>query len=113
VSILPDDVIRSIQGRLAAKRGERAETRTLRILKADGWSASRTRSGPVDVIAAKAGFVLLVQVKSGNATVTVSEAKSLVKWAEDFDADAEVWSFRGRRLEKRRIYATRRPYPLK
>ena len=64
------------------------------------------------MIAAKGGSVLLVQVKSGNAKVTASEARSLRKWAEDFDADGEIWSFKGRNhLEKRRIYATRRPYP--
>jgi hypothetical protein len=34
------------------------------------------------------------------------EAKELFKWAEAFNADAEVWHFKGRgHLEKRRLRA--------
>lgn len=89
-SVLPDDVIRSIQGRLAAKRGARAEAYACRLLRGDGWSVVGTRSGPIDVIAAKDGRVALIQVKSGTAKVTVTEAETIVKWARDFNADGEI-----------------------
>lgn len=105
MSVLPDDVIRSIQGRLAAKRGERAESVAARLLRKEGWSCARTKSGPIDIIAAKGGFVLLLQIKSGSARVSAKEAKLVVKWGQDFNADAEIWMFRGRDLIKRRIFA--------
>ena len=52
------------------------------------------------------GVTLLVQVKKGKARMKAQEAKELVKWAEAFNANAEVWHFKGRgHLEKRRIFA--------
>ncbi len=57
---------------------------------------------PVDVFAAKNGNVLLIQVKSGSARIKKLELDLLKKWAEAFDARAEVWSFRKRgKLEKK------------
>ena len=107
MSLLPDDVVRSIRGRLALKRGERAEVSVARTLKGYGWSCTRTRTGPIDVIAAKEGVVLLIQVKSGNAKVRPGEAKAIVKWAENFNANAEIWYIRSRHWQKRRIFARR------
>ncbi len=101
--LLPADVIRSLQGRLAVKRGDRAEAKTARMLKKDGWSCARTKSGPVDIIAAKQGRVLLIQVKSGSAKITSEELSTFIKWAEDFNADAEVWKFGSKRTSKRKV----------
>ncbi len=80
----------------------------MELLKDDGWVVARSAGShsPVDVFAAKGGAALLVQVKNGKARVKAEEAKELVKWAEAFNADAEVWHFKGRgRLEKRRLRA--------
>jgi Holliday junction resolvase len=77
-------------------------------LKEDGWVVTRSAAshGPVDILAAKSGSVLLVQVKSGVARVKPEEAKELVKWAVEFNADAEIWHFKGRGdLQKRRVFA--------
>ena len=58
--------------------------------------------GPVDVFAAKKGHVVLIQVKSGSSRIKKEELALLKKWAEAFDARAEVWSFRRRGgLEKK------------
>lgn len=60
----------------------------------------------MDIFAAREGLILLVQVKKGKARVKVDEAKQLVKWAEAFNADAEIWHFKGRgNLMKRRVFA--------
>ena len=80
----------------------------MELLKEDGWVVTRSAAshGPVDILAARSGSVLLVQVKSGAARVKPEEAKELVKWAEAFNADAEIWHFRGRGdLQKRRVFA--------
>jgi hypothetical protein len=52
--------------------------------------------GPVDVFAAKAGKVLLIQVKSGSSRMRKGELGLLKSYALAFNADAEVWSFRKR-----------------
>ena len=78
------------------------------MLREDGWVVARSAGShsPVDVFAAKLGAALLVQVKNGKARVKAEEAKELVKWAEAFNADAEIWHFKGRgRLERRRLRA--------
>ncbi len=80
----------------------------MELLKKDGWVVGRSAGShsPVDIFAAKHGAALLVQVKNGKARVKADEAKELVKWAEAFNADAEIWHFKGRgRLEKRRLRA--------
>jgi len=80
----------------------------MELLKEDGWVVTRSAAshGPVDILAARSGSVLLVQVKSGVARVKPEEAKELVKWAEAFNADAEIWHFKGRgNLQKRRVFA--------
>ena len=79
------------------------------MLKEDGWVVSRSAAshGAVDVFAAKAGRLLLVQVKSGKARVRKEEMEELVRWGRESNGDAEVWHFRGRgELEKRRVYAS-------
>jgi Holliday junction resolvase len=89
-------------------RGRAKEYRTMDILRNDGWYVSRSAAShsPVDVFAAKAGSVLLIQVKSGKARVKPDEMRELVKWAEAFNAHAEVWHFKGRgNLQKRRVFA--------
>ncbi len=78
------------------------------LLRGEGWVVGRSAAShsPVDIFAAKSGAILLVQVKSGKARVRPEEAKELVKWADAFNADAEIWHFKGRgRLEKRRVRA--------
>lgn len=80
----------------------------MELLRKDGWVVGRSAGShsPVDIFAAREGATLLVQVKNGKARVKVDEAKELVKWAEAFNADAEIWHFKGRgRLEKRRLRA--------
>ena len=52
--------------------------------------------GPVDVFAAKAGKILLIQVKSGSARTTKEELALLKAYALAFNADAQVWSFKKR-----------------
>ncbi len=90
------------------ERGRSKEYRAMTLLRMDGWVVARSAGshGPVDIIAAKRGVTLLVQVKSRKARMKTEEAKELVKWAEAFNADAEIWHFKGRgHLEKRRIFA--------
>lgn len=82
----------------------------MELLKREGWVVGRSAAShsPVDVFAAKDGRVMLIQVKSGKARVKTEELRELVKWAEAFNADAEVWHFRGRgNLQKRRVSAAR------
>jgi Holliday junction resolvase len=82
----------------------------MELLRKDGWVVGRSAGShsPVDVFAAKLGVTLLIQVKNGKARMKAEEAKELVKWAEAFNADAEIWHFKGRgHLEKRRIFARR------
>ena len=89
-------------------RGRSKEYRAMELLRRDGWVAGRSAGShsPVDIFAAKAGITLLVQVKNGSARLKADEAKELVKWAEAFNADAEIWHFKGRgNLEKRRLRA--------
>jgi Holliday junction resolvase len=89
-------------------RGRSKEYKVMELLRTEGWVVARSAAshGPVDIFAAKLGVTLLVQVKSGKARVKTEEAKELVKWAEAFNADAEIWHFKKRgHLEKRRLYA--------
>lgn len=91
-------------------RGRAREYKVMELLRNDGWIVGRSAGShsPVDVFAAKDGRVLLVQVKSGAARVNSEELMELVKWAEAFDADAEVWHFKGRgNLQKRRVSKAR------
>ena len=70
----------------------------MQLLRAGGYVCSRSAMshGPVDIFAAKAGRILLIQVKSGSARVKKHELKLLKKWAAAFDAEAQVWSFKKR-----------------
>ncbi len=90
-------------------RGRAAEYRAMQLLKREEWIVGRSAGShsPVDLFAAKKGKVLLVQVKNGSARVKKVEMTELVKWAVHFDADAEVWFFRGRReLERKRVHTS-------
>jgi len=78
----------------------------MEMLRGEGWVAGRSAGShsPVDIFAAKEGRVMLVQVKNGSARIEAKELRELVKWAEAFDADAEVWYFKGKgNLKKRRV----------
>lgn len=89
-------------------RGRAREYRVMELLRSEGWVVGRSAGShsPVDIFAAKEGKVLLVQVKSNSARVAREELMELVKWAEAFNADAEVWHFKGRgNLQKRRVKA--------
>jgi Holliday junction resolvase len=57
--------------------------------------------GPVDVFAAKEGEILLIQVKSGSARIKKVELDIFRRWAEHFNASAEVWYYKRRRKLKR------------
>jgi Holliday junction resolvase len=89
-------------------RGRSKEYKVMTMLRSEGWVVMRSAGShsPVDVLAAKLGVTLLIQVKNGKARMKAEEAKELVKWAEAFNADAEIWHFKGRgHLEKRRLFA--------
>ena len=88
------------------QRGRAKEYRAIEMLRSEGWTVGRSAGShsPVDIFAARAGKVLLVQVKSKRARLDNEELRELVKWARAFNADAEVWHFKGRgNLERRRI----------
>jgi len=82
----------------------------MQTLKQQGWKVARSAAshGAVDVFAAKDGRVLLVQVKSGGARVTKEELEELVDWGRSSNGDAEVWHYKGGKLVKRRVYASKR-----
>ena len=89
-------------------KGRAKEYRAMEILRKDGFHAIRSAGshGAVDVIAAKSGKILLIQVKSGKARIKKDELKELVKWAEAFNGEGQVWHFRGRgNTQKRRVFA--------
>jgi Holliday junction resolvase len=88
------------------QRGRAKEYRAMLILKRDGWLVARSAAshGPVDLFAASRGKRLLIQVKSGKAKVNKVEIQELIKWANAFAAEAEVWHFKGRgEILKRRV----------
>jgi Holliday junction resolvase len=107
LSPLGDDLFHSIQRKLHSKTGQNAEAYAWRLLRNEGWAVIRSARGPIDVIAAKNGAVLLILVKRGSgAKISAQEAKTLVIWADCFNADGEIWWFKGRSyLEKRRVFA--------
>jgi Holliday junction resolvase len=90
-------------------RGRAREYQVMHTLRKEGWVCSRSAMshGPVDVFAAKAGIVRLIQVKSGSARITVTELDLLRSYALAFNADAEVWSFRKKRKVKKVIVSKR------
>lgn len=60
--------------------------------------------GPVDVFAAKAGRVLLIQVKSGSSRMKATDVEILKSWAMHFNATAEVWYYKKRgKLQRHRL----------
>jgi Holliday junction resolvase len=79
---------------------EAAEYRAIAKLRREGWVCVRSAQshGPADVIAAKNGRILLIQVKAGKARTGGEEAQRLKEWAAVFNATAQVWTFRGRKL---------------
>lgn len=85
-------------------RGRSREYQVMHYLRENGWVCSRSAMshGPVDVFAAKKGNILLIQVKSGSARIKKLELDIFRRWAEEFNAGAEVWSYKTRgRLEKK------------
>jgi Holliday junction resolvase len=76
-------------------RGRAREYQVMHTLRNEGWVCSRSAMshGPVDVFAARAGRVRLIQVKSGSARINRQELQTLKSFAVAFNADAEVWSF--------------------
>jgi len=67
-------------------------------LRNDGWVCSRSAMshGPVDVFAAKAGKILLIQVKSGSSRMKKFELETFKIWADQFNASAEIWYYKKR-----------------
>jgi len=91
-------------------RGRAWEYKCMELLRREGWVVGRSAAShsPVDIFAAKEGRVMLIQVKSGKARIKSDELRELVKWATAFNADAEVWHFKGRgNLQKRRVSMAR------
>ena len=89
------------------ERGRSREYRAIRMLREDGWLCLRSAvsHGPVDIVAAKGGRVVLIQVKSGKGRVRRREVDDLRSWARAFRAQAEVWLFKkGGGVIKRRVY---------
>jgi Holliday junction resolvase len=81
----------------------------MEILRSEEWIVGRSAGShsPVDLFAAKEGKILLVQVKNGSARMKKGELTELVKWAVHFNADAEVWYFKGRKgTERKRVHTS-------
>jgi Holliday junction resolvase len=80
-------------------RGRSNEYRAIKALEKDGWFCSRSAGShsPVDIFAGKNGITLLVQVKSGKARASASDLSTLQKWAHQYGARAEVWTFKPHR----------------
>ena len=90
-------------------RGRNREYQVMHFLREHGWVCSRSAMshGPVDVFAAKRGRILLIQVKSGSARIKRPEINVLKKWAEEFDATAEVWSYKQKGVLEREVIRSR------
>jgi Holliday junction resolvase len=86
-------------------RGRAYEYKALQILRRDGWVCSRSAAshGPVDIFAGKNGRILLIQIKSGRAKVSKADREIFAKWAEAFNADAEIWHFKKRKSLEREV----------
>ncbi len=81
----------------------------MELLRREEWIVARSAGShsPVDLFAARRGKTLLVQVKNGSARIKKDELTELVKCAVHFNADAEVWFFRGRNgVEKRKVHVS-------
>jgi len=72
-------------------RASITEAQVVRHLQKRGWSAFRTLKGPIDVIAAKHGIILVIQVKSGRSKESKAERTRMVRVASNYRANAEVW----------------------
>ncbi len=89
--------------------GRAKEYRAMEILRKEEWIVARSAGShsPADLLAAKNGRILLVQVKNRSARVRKEELTELVKWAGHFGADAEVWFFKGRKdMERKRVHTS-------
>ncbi|MDA4127978.1 MAG: group I intron-associated PD-(D/E)XK endonuclease [Thaumarchaeota archaeon] len=96
------------------QKGREREYKVMELLRKEGYRVSRSAGshGAADVIAAKDGHVLLVQVKSGRARMKKEELEELILWGRSFNGDAEVWHFKGRGvLEKRTVHRARKVGP--
>jgi len=96
------------------ERGRAKEYKAMIMLKGQGWLVARSAAshGPVDIFAAKNGMLRLIQVKSGGARVRRDDIEQLIDWGKNFNADAEVWHFKGRGLlQKRRVHRAQRGSP--
>jgi Holliday junction resolvase len=78
------------------QRGRTREYKVLHMLRSDGWVCSRSAIclGPVDIFAARRGKVLLIQVKIGSGRMGKQELTDFRAWADDFNANAEIWYFK-------------------
>jgi Holliday junction resolvase len=76
-------------------RGRAYEYKVMKELRSTGWLVSRSAMshGPVDVFAGKNGRRLLIQVKSGTGRLSKQARVDLLKWAKQFNAEAQVWRF--------------------
>lgn len=73
----------------------------MRLLRKEGWLCCRSAAshGPVDILAGKDGQILLIQVKSGRR-IGRRERGELRRWAKAYNGRAEVWYFKGGRVER-------------
>ncbi|MEM2931144.1 MAG: hypothetical protein QW797_09855 [Thermoproteota archaeon] len=86
-------------------KGRAAEYRVLAKLRREGWKCMRSAQShsPVDIAAAKDGQIRLIQVKAGSGRLSPGEAEELKRYAEAFNASAELWTFRKRKLTVKNI----------
>jgi Holliday junction resolvase len=76
-------------------------------LRREGWVVLRSAGShsPIDLFAAKDGERLLVQVKSGQGRMNDEKTTELIRWAKEFDGNAEVWHYMGREgVEKKVVH---------
>jgi Holliday junction resolvase len=91
------------------QKGRSREYKVLHILRQQGWVCTRSAMshGPVDIVAARHGKVLLIQVKSGKGRMRKDELLNFREWAEHFNADAQIWFFKKRGKVEREVVRER------
>jgi Holliday junction resolvase len=82
-------------------RGRRKEYAAMHELSDRGWLVARSAMshGPFDIFAAREGTRLMVQVKSGKGRLDRAGRRELRRWAKEFNAEAQLWTF-GKRRKK-------------
>jgi predicted transcriptional regulator len=92
--------------RSSYSKGMSAEKRIKAKLESKGWLVRQSKGsrGPYDLYAIKSGRKLLVQVKSGTASMSRKEARKLRYVARSKGAKGLVISVKGRKIKSRFVY---------